>query len=369
MLIEVNKKKLNIDLNDEHFGKIILKKDSGLRNAFYIEKIAKECFDLKIKNKLLNRANKIRNCMSIWWWDYYKKNKIMDLNKVWRCMDYYCPNCRTINLSIAINKFWKYLDIMFSVGLNPFFVTLTIPNVDLEDIYLKINMLNDAFYKVWCWLSYDNNRGLKDRLFDVRAAIKAIELTINKINSSAHLHIHSIMFIENYSYDDFDKMHEGYYRYKSNEIVMLSEADIFISKIWTMAVNEINKSQYKKLPDGWEDYFKCDIRQVDCMKGVYEVFKYSFKDTDIVDFDIFKAIFFGFRGHRLRQSYGKISQYDGDSDNDIQKVQVEIEDFLKFNETPQLIKTYDTKELVNEHKNIRKISRFKAYKEFINVKS
>ena len=116
----------------------------------------------------------------------------------------------------ADNSIWKqFLPVDYNL-LNPYFVTLTIPNVDIDDIYLKINMLNDEFYKLWCWLFYDNNKGLKERMFDVRAAIKAIGLTVNKINNSAHLHIHSIMFIENYNEYDFYKYIESYHKYKTN---------------------------------------------------------------------------------------------------------------------------------------------------------
>lgn len=52
----------------------------------------------------------------------------------------------------------------------------------------------------------------------------------------------------------------------------------------------------------------------------------------------------------------------------IKRIGVGIEDFLKFNETPELIKTYNAKDLINEYKDFRKISRFKAYKEFVNIK-
>jgi len=370
MLLEIENKIDRAILDPEHFNEISSKKEIAFRNALYIKKIADKSLSIKMKYKLYNRANRINNCMSLWWWNLYKENKIMDFQKVWRCKDMYCPNCRAVDLDIQIRGYRKYFNDMIAFGYNPYFLTLTIPNINLDDIYYKIDMINKAFLQLWLWLNRDDKKGFKDRMFDVKAATKSIEMPINKENKLGHLHIHAILFIDNESESDFEKNIEAYYRKKSNEIVLLSNADIEMAKLWTMAVKKENVSQYKKLSDSWENNYKCDIRPIDLRKGLNEAFKYSFKDTDINDYDIFKSVFFGFRGHRIRQSYGKIKKFElkKSKEFDIERVPAEISDYLQFDEEPEILKTHNVKELNQEYKDFKKISRKKAYRDLVNIK-
>ena len=135
MIIEVSNKINKGILKKELFMKLKVKKLIAYRNSYYIHKIGDEAISGIIKNKLYTRAKRILDCMSIWYWDIYKINKVMDLKRVWRCKDVYCPNCRTINLSIQISNFRKYFDDMIDYGYMPYFLTLTIPNIEIKDIY------------------------------------------------------------------------------------------------------------------------------------------------------------------------------------------------------------------------------------------
>jgi plasmid rolling circle replication initiator protein Rep len=373
MIFEIENKLDKAILKPELFDKMNLKKKIAWRNAYYIKKIADDLpIDDDKRQIFINRSRRICDCMTSWWWDLYRKNKVMDLRIVYRCNDIYCPNCRVIKLSIQLANFRKYFDDMVNYGYMPFFLTLTIPNIDLKDLGNKIDMLNKSFYRLWLWLGSNISRSdsFSKRMFDCKAALRSIEFTINKINNSCHLHLHAILFLDNYTEDLFEKEIPAYYRNKSDEQVLLSTADIEISKLWTMAVNKQNISEYKKLPDDWELYFKCDIRPLDLEKGIYEAFKYSFKDNDLIDFEVFKSVFLGFCGRRIRQSYGKIYKFNLNKNKefDIKKEAAEISHYLDFEEEAWKVKTNKISELLDEFKNYKKISRFKAYREYVEIK-
>lgn len=370
--IEIDNKVNKGILKNELFMKLQLKKKTAIRNAHYIYKIGGDAISDIMKNKLYSRSKRILDCMGIWYWDLYRENKVMDLKSVWRCKDVYCPNCRTVNLSIQVANFKKYFNDMVDYGYMPYFLTLTIPSIEIKDIYFNIDILNKAYYKLWKWLSSNRSNGFGKRLFDCKASMKVLEFTINQERRNCHLHIHSILFIDNYSPDIFFKEIPGYYRKISQEQVLLSVADIEMSKLWTMAVRNISLSEYGNLDlTGCnETDFKCDIRELDFIKGVYEAFKYSFKDNDLIDYNIFKDVFFGFRGRRMRQSYGKIYKFNLNKDKeiDITKEMAEIKEYLDFEEVPELLKTNGVSDILNNYNEYKKVSRFKAFKEFVEVK-
>ncbi len=69
-------------------------------------------------------------------------------------------------------------------------------------------------------------------------------------------------------------------------------------------------------------------------KGIFEVFKYCFKDVDIKNIDIFNDLLFGLKRKRLRQGYGELYNVkleENDSDDC-------IENYLEFkDETPETL--------------------------------
>lgn len=66
-------------------------------------------------------------------------------------------------------------------------------------------------------------------------------------------------------------------------------------------------------------------------KGIYEVFKYCFKDIDIKNYEIFKHLYIGLKSKRLRQGYGKLYNLkleDKDLDDDL--TDDDIKNYLEF---------------------------------------
>ena len=200
-------------------------------NAAYIERLGvdkiKE-YGKDFKRRMNKRSKRMLSCLSYWKWDKYEANKVLDLQRVFRCKDLFCPNCRTWNAAKSIMNFNPYFRDLLAKGFCPYFLTLTVPNVKGDFLAGEIDKLNQAFRKLWRWLSYNNVEGYKNRLFDAVVAIRALELTVNESRYDVNVHIHVIIFLINDNKNDFYKRIPGGYRKKSNECIYYSNADIFI---------------------------------------------------------------------------------------------------------------------------------------------
>ncbi len=71
-----------------------------------------------------------------------------------------------------------------------------------------------------------------------------------------------------------------------------------------MAYKSRKISEFGDVSENWEDNYICDIRELDMPKGIYEVFKYCFKDMDIKNLGIFKDYIMGLRENDLDRVMG-----------------------------------------------------------------
>ena len=94
-----------MELKDSYFLKVKSKKRIGIKNAGYIEFLADKEENIFLKSVLIRKAKRMKECLNYWEWDIYRKNKVMDLVKVSRCKDRFCPNCRSWSNAIGIFKF------------------------------------------------------------------------------------------------------------------------------------------------------------------------------------------------------------------------------------------------------------------------
>ncbi len=92
--------------------------------------------------------------------------------------------------------------------------------------------------------------------------------------------------------------------------------------------------------------------------GLYEVFKYCFKDVDIKNQDIFRDLFFGLKRKRLRQGYGELYNVkvdDRDFSDDC------IENYLEFkDETPEILTHKYIEDMTRKYGDYRKISVYRS---------
>ena len=201
----------------------------------------------------------------------------------------------------------------------------------------------------------------KNRLIQFIGAIRCVEVTYNSSNNTYHPHYH--VLILSYDYDDFifDKKYLGEWSTKKQKYNFYSDIDIQISKVWTCLYSGVKLSSI----DSLENNYICDIREMD-NSGVYEVLKYVFKDTDILNYYVFRDLYFGLYNKRIRQGYGCFYnvKFENESDGDKQSL---LNYFEEIKELPSELVTPDMEILINRYSNYIKISRFNKHIRFNDV--
>lgn len=360
-----------------------LKKKAKLKdrygNYFYRMSMAYGYDDMNIMSeKYLKKCNRIKNCLNIWVWDKYEKNKLLDLQMLNRCNMRNCPVCKTWDIAKAIHNFKPGFNEMQKEN-DAYLVTLTVPNVRGEELKETIEKMFKSFTKMINWLNQPIGKGLKgfkDRMFKVSAGVRVLEVTVEKTRKNYyHPHLHCIFFIprmeEGEHNEKFDKYIQGAYQRKTNKILYYSNADIFIMRLWKFAYDNIKLTSKNFLntdlvDDIWYNLYQCDIREMDDPKGVYEVLKYTYKDSDIKTYEIFKTLYLALESKRIRQTFGEL--YNIDLEKECGE-KLSLEDFLEIekNELPEQITTKEIHELTTTYHEYKKISRFKSYEEIENI--
>lgn len=319
---------------------------------------------LAYSKHLKGRADRIGNCLSLWQWEVYHKNKLMDLQKVNRCMNNrFCPNCRKWDLAGAIHNLRKPLNNLLLQGYYPYLVTLTIPNVGGAELKRAIEKMNKAFRKLFGAYSYSltgKTKGFQDRLMTFDGALKVLEITYNSDSNTYHPHFHCMFFSLEYDEGLFIKNTIGEWSNKRQSYNFYSSIDIQMMKLWTMCYKEIRLSECNYNNIELKDCYLCDIREMDA-SGIVEVLKYTFKDTDIVSYVVFKTLVMALDNKRVRQGYGILYnlKVEGDTDGEL----LLLEEYLEEEEEPELLLTHEINELITDYKEYRKISRKKSDEE------
>ena len=96
-----------------------------------------------------------------------------------------------------------------------------------------------------------------------------------------------------------------------------------------MACDYKTISEFDNTSNDWQDNYICDIRELYMPKGIYEVFKYCFKDIDVKDLEVFRYLFFKLMRKRLRQGHGELYN-----------LKVDYMDFYIDDKTPDVIENY-----------------------------
>lgn len=309
------------------------------------------CNEIDTK-KYKSKSDRIGQCLDLWVWDKYDKNKLLDLQKVNRCKNNrFCPNCRLMDISKFIHKFKDILSNYMSIGYVPYMLTLTIPNCDGNGLEDTLKRLSDAFLMFQRRYKPDSN---KTRLISIDGGIRVLEITHNQFNDTYHPHYHCMILVKGGIDDNLMlKNIKGRYSKKRKSYNYKSILDNEISLYWTMLYNKISitKNNIKGISD--QDLYECDLRPMD-KGGFYEVFKYTFKDTDIHNFRTFATLEIALNYKRLRQGFGCL--YNVQCEN------VEVGEYqeliLEYEESPEILLTTEISELYNVYKSYKKVSRF-----------
>ena len=341
-------------------------------NWYY--ELAKEIepITLNKSQQVFRRGDRIKSCLDYWAWDLYEKNKLMDLLKVNRCMNNrFCPNCKKFELAKFIHSYGKDFKSLLIKNYNPYLLTLTVPNVSGEDLRETIDNMNKAFSKFFRLFNEpigQGKHGFKDRIIEFHGALKVLEITYNKKTNTFHPHFHCMIFSTDYPRLEFQKDIQGAWSNKRQSYNMNSLIDIQVMKLWYMCYSKIRltKKNYDNLSDNWFDLYMCDMREMD-EKGIYEVLKYTFKDTDVSSYYVFKTLVNSLENKRIRQGYGILRGLKCEDVEDGEKQ--DISEYLKEDkkESPDKLLTKGLNTLLKEYTKYKKISRFKAYKELKNL--
>lgn len=323
-------------------------------------------------DRIFNRGERIGSCLDYWFWDVYHQNKLMDLQKVNRCKNNrFCPNCRKFDLSKFIHNYGYTFKNLLLQGYNPYLLTLTVPNVKGQELRNTIDKMNDSFnrfFKLFNQPIGQGMKGFKGRLIKFDGALKVLEITYNEKEDTYHPHFHCMVFSSEYPQVDMYKTIKGAWSNKNQEFNYNSNLDIQIMKLWYMTYNKIRLSEkkYNEFSNDWFDLFMCDFREMN-EKGIYEVLKYTFKDSDVKSYKVFKVFVDSLERKRIRQGYGILQGLKCEDVEEGEKLM--LDDFLEKDkkENPEQVTVPGIDTLIKDYHEYRKISRFKAYDNLKNI--
>lgn len=331
--------------------------------------------DPNIPPTMFNRGDRISSCMDYWVWDKYEKNKLLDLQKVNRCKNRaFCPNCKMLSVSRFIHEFRNQMPSL--IGYVPYMITLTIPSIPVDGKAFSdtLEQFSSAF-NTFCRklmrpkitpTGRKSSQALQCRYFDMVGGVRVLEVTCSD-KSGLHPHYHIIIYVrEEIAFELLEKKHLARWNTETEKRDYKSDVEVQIGKLWSMLWAGLSLQNWDKIEfDPSANYLKkngvnlsarvleVDLRPLD-ESGIYEVFKYTFKNSEVKDYTVFKALVDGLERRRFRQGFGCLYglKCDDDDEGEYQELKLDIE------EDPETLVTKEISELVAEFRDYKKISRF-----------
>lgn len=331
-------------------------------------------------NAYFNRAERIDDCMNLWLWDKYDQNKILDLQRVNRCKNRaFCPNCKKLNVSRFIHDFRGIMPKLLD-DYDFYMLTLTVPSVHDDGSGKSLNAFLGLLSKKFQDLNRKftaplytptgklSSKALRNRYFVMSGGIRVLEITYNHVHGF-HPHLHCLVLVPKGSIDSYllEDAVKGKFSIKRNSYNYWSLVELQIGKAWSMLWYDISFRFWDKYEfDPSVTYMTCDGEstpyknlEIDFCplddKGIYEIFKYTFKNSDVSNYNVFTSLVRALEHKRLRQGFGLLYNYKCDDDFESGEVQA-LE--LEIPEDPEQLLTTEISQLITEYKDYRKISRF-----------
>lgn len=326
---------------------------------------------------MFNRGDRLSSCMDFWHWHRYERNKVLDLQKVNRCKNKtFCPNCKKLNVARFIHEFRAIMPQLQNYDF--YMVTLTVPSVPMDDAGVAlddaISKFSEKFRKFNRKYSAPrltpsgklSSQALQSRYFDLVGGIRVLEITYSEENGF-HPHLHCVLLVPKGLDEKYlEKNIEGKYSVKRRQVDRKSLIDCQIGKVWSMIWQDVDfRLWYKVMYNPAEKYLFIDGVESDkrCLEvdfvplddgGIYEVFKYTFKNSDVVNYRVFKNLVYALHHKRIRQGFGLLHNLKCDDfeEGELQSLDLEIE------ENPTDLMTYEIKSLITEFADYKKVSRF-----------
>lgn len=348
--------------------------NGGILREVLVDGVKKLVPSGDVSSSLYNKGDRIASCCNLWIWNLYEKNKLMDLKRLNRCKNSrFCPNCKALNVQKFIHEFKRYLPQLQDYDF--YLMTLTCPSCDSDFLSENIDKLYSSFQRLNRKFSASlftptgkrSSQALQYRLITLSGGVRVLEITYND-RAGYHPHIHSIVLVPKGSVDAHDliKKYCGRYSNKRESYNMKSEIDVQVGKVWSMlwygidfrkwdSVDYSVTDEYMKIDDVVTDYknLEVDFTPLDD-GGIYEVFKYTFKSSDVKSYEVFKALNVALEYRRIRQGFGVLHNLkcEDDSEGEYQELCLDIE------EEPIEVITREFDELLSQFKDYKKISRY-----------
>lgn len=373
--------KPKIDKNGNVVRKIDVEKDDN-GNDVFIERTVYEKDKLElfpsdnVPGTYFNKAVRMQSCCDLWVWNVYHKNKLMDLRKLNRCMNSrFCPNCKKLNVLKFIHEFRAKVPSLDDYDC--FLLTLTVPSEKcdgdrlrdmIDRLYHSFRLLNHKYSSpLFTPSGKVSSRALQDRLVTFAGGVRVLEITHNAQNGY-HPHLHCIVCVPKGTVESelLDKNIEGKWSQKRKSYNYKSLVDEQIGKVWTMLWYGVDGRKWSSYEyDVKRTYIQLDGQDTDMKNlevdftpmdngGIYEVFKYTFKSSDVKSYTVFKVLNQALAYKRIRQGFGVLHDLrcDDDNDGDYQELVLEVQ------EEPEQILTREFDELLTDFRDYKKISRF-----------
>lgn len=329
----------NSKLNREYNKKII---------DYYNYFLENEQFLVFKKETLMHKRDSISNCNKVWILDYYKNLNIKKIHKIHLCKDKYCTNCKKV---VQASRMAKYIPNLEPYNNYLYHLTLTLPNVDGNQLRMTIKNMAKAFKKLIIFLDGRKKiKGLDFSCWGYEGAVRSLEITFKGDNYHPHYHV-AIAFkslnlhkyiVNNFSYN---------YRNGIKEMKkVFSDEEVLIQKIWYLLLNNktVNLKNINELDLGYScnmDLFRPNEYQ--------ELFKYMTKGTDednnVLSYQNFVTLMYSTYRLKQIQGYGCFFNFTDDGDTEkLVDMYNEYVEYLEKNDNP--IRTHEFLSLSDKNK-------------------
>lgn len=342
-----------MEFTDETIQKTAKRKQKAAENANLLYAVASVAGMPAAERE----AERLVSCSTYWEWDAYHRNKLLDLQKVYRCHSRYCPNCRAIN---AARIGHDVLAIIAAINNPVYHLTLTVPSVPPEKLKLTCDSMTRAFRRYWGWLSApstDKKKGYKKRPVKAVGALRSLEITFSERTRMFHPHYHVLVILDKpINNGKMLRNIQSGWDIRRKQWTLHSDMEMVLGRLWSDA--------YSGSPPGQSDIaYETTIQQVRDSKGVMEVVKYPAKESDFqkMDIDEFIELYQCLKNRRIRQAYGCMYNVAMD-DKKIDMPEDVLSSYLHADtqEVPEKIST-TLNSLDTDYHIYKKISRYKAH--------
>ena len=301
---------------------IIKSKKRILRNseiAVYYERLSQD-FD---EYALVEKANRVANCLKYIDCDYYRFQGVKDVKRVNACGDIFCNNCQNRLGNKRFNKYAPFLTKLSDV-FDLYHITFTIPNVNSYELKGALEKMYKKFpYIIRYFKGIQKAKGFDFSQFGFVGAVRNLEITVKNKNGKTeyHPHFHCIFLLRK----DLDMSGVNYnvYSYKrnKNEVTAFSDFEIFLQKFWKLIYT--GKKFTKENFESFDLGYSC-IAQKASKEDIKEVFKYTvegiFKDDFELSYNIFATLYNALHRRKIIQGYGILNKFKFDVNSDDDKI-------------------------------------------------